>query len=85
MIVKKYRAKERLPVALRSSETEFEEIRLGSESVIPIAKTGGGAVQRRKVECNLNFHQVCPDSRVHFIFTMVDTGRNQSMYWRTSL
>jgi putative transposase len=40
MIVDKYRAKERLPVALRSSGTEFEEVRIESESAIPIAKTG---------------------------------------------
>jgi len=40
MIVDKYRAKERLPVALRSSGTEFEEVRIESESAIPIAKNG---------------------------------------------
>ena len=40
MIVDKYQAKERLPVALRSSGTEFEEVRIESESAIPIAKTG---------------------------------------------
>ena len=40
MIVDKYRTKERLPVALRSSGTEFEEVRIASESAIPIAKTG---------------------------------------------
>ena len=39
-IVDKYRTKERLPVALRSSGTEFEEVRIESESAIPIAKTG---------------------------------------------
>ncbi len=40
MIVDKYRAKERLPVTLRSSGTEFEEVRIESEPAIPIAKTG---------------------------------------------
>ena len=40
MIVDKYQAKERLPVALRSSGTAFEEVRIESESAIPIAKTG---------------------------------------------
>jgi hypothetical protein len=40
MIVDKYRAKERLPVALRSSGTAFEEVRIESESAIPIAKPG---------------------------------------------
>ena len=40
MIVDKYRTRERLPVALRSSGTEFEEVRIDSEPAIPIAKTG---------------------------------------------
>ena len=40
MIVDKYRTKEKLPVALRSSGTEFEEVRIESEPAIPIAKTG---------------------------------------------
>ena len=40
MIVDKYRAKERLPVTLRSSGTEFEEVRVENEPAIPIAKTG---------------------------------------------
>jgi putative transposase len=40
MIVDKYRVKEGLPVALRSSGTEFEEVRIESETAIPIAKTG---------------------------------------------
>jgi putative transposase len=40
MIVDKYRTKERLPVALRSSGTEFEEVRIESEPAIPNAKTG---------------------------------------------
>ena len=40
MIVDKYRAKERLPVALCSSGTEFEEVRSESEPAISIAKTG---------------------------------------------
>ena len=40
MIMDKYRTKERLPVALRSSGTEFEEVRIESESAIPIAKIG---------------------------------------------
>jgi putative transposase len=40
MIVDKYRAKERLPVALRSSGTAFEEVRIENESTIPNAKTG---------------------------------------------
>ena len=40
MIVDKYRVKERLPVALRSSGTGFEEVRIDSEPAIPIAKTG---------------------------------------------
>jgi hypothetical protein len=40
MIVDKYRRKERLPVALRSSGTAVEEIGIGSESAIPIANTG---------------------------------------------
>lgn len=40
MIVDKYRIKARLPVALRSSGTEFEEVRIESEPAIPIAKTG---------------------------------------------
>ena len=40
MIVDIYRVKERLPVALRSSGTEFEEVRIDSEPAIPIAKTG---------------------------------------------
>ena len=36
----KYQAKERLPVALRSSGTAFEEVKIESESAIPIANTG---------------------------------------------
>jgi putative transposase len=40
MIVDKYRTRERLPVALRSSGTVVEEIGIESESAIPIAKTG---------------------------------------------
>ena len=40
MIVNKYRTKERLPVALRSSGTAFQEVAMQSESAIPIAKTG---------------------------------------------
>ena len=40
MIVDKYRVKERLPVALRSSGTEFEEVRIENEPAIPKAKTG---------------------------------------------
>ena len=40
MIVDKYRTKERLPVTLRSSGTEFEEVRIDNEPAIPIAKTG---------------------------------------------
>lgn len=40
MIVDKYRSKERLPVALRSSGTAVEEIGIESESAIPIANTG---------------------------------------------
>ena len=40
MIVDKYRVKERLPIAIRSSGTEFEEVRIESESTIAIAKTG---------------------------------------------
>jgi putative transposase len=40
MILDKYPTKERLRVALRSSGTEFEEVRIESEPAIPIAKTG---------------------------------------------
>ena len=40
MIVDKYRTKERLPVTLRSSGTDFEEFRIENEPAIPIAKTG---------------------------------------------
>ena len=42
MIVDKYRTKERLAVALRSSGTEFEEARIEIEiePAIPNAKTG---------------------------------------------
>jgi putative transposase len=40
MIVDKYRTKERLPVALRSSGTEIEEVRVESEPAMQIAKTG---------------------------------------------
>jgi len=40
MIVDKYRTKERLPVTLRSSGTESEEVRIENEPAIPIAKTG---------------------------------------------
>ena len=40
MIMDKYGAKERLPVALRSSGTEFEEVRIESEPAIPNTKTG---------------------------------------------
>ena len=45
MLVDKDRTKERLPVALRSSGTELEEVRIDSEPAIPIAKTRGSAVQ----------------------------------------
>ena len=37
MIVDKYRTKERLPVTLPSSGTEFEEVRIDNEPAIPIA------------------------------------------------
>jgi putative transposase len=40
MIVDKYRSKERLPVALRSSGTALGEIGIENEPAIPIAKTG---------------------------------------------
>jgi hypothetical protein len=40
MIVDKYRTKERLPVALRSSGTAFEEVRNDIWPAIPNAKTG---------------------------------------------
>ena len=40
LIVDKCRAKEKLPIALRSSGTEFEEVRIECESIIPITKTG---------------------------------------------
>jgi putative transposase len=40
MIVDKYRTTERLPVALRSSGTAFEEVKIENESAIPNAKTG---------------------------------------------
>ena len=40
MLVDKCRAKERLPVALRSGGTAFEKVRIESESAIPNAKTG---------------------------------------------
>ena len=29
-------------------------------------KNRGSAVQLREIECNLNWYQSCPDSRVHF-------------------
>ena len=32
-----------------------------------LQKPRGSAVQLREVQCNLNCHQVCPDSGVHFI------------------
>ena len=40
MIVNKYRTTERLTVALRSSGTAFEEVKIENESAIPNAKTG---------------------------------------------
>ena len=40
MILDKYRSKERLPLARRSSGTEFEEVRVENELAIPISKTG---------------------------------------------
>ena len=40
MIMDKCQAKERLPVSLRSSGTEFEEVRIERESAIPIANAG---------------------------------------------
>jgi putative transposase len=40
MNVDKYRTKERLPVALRSSGIEFGKVRIDREPEIPIAKTG---------------------------------------------
>jgi putative transposase len=40
MIVDKYGVKERLPVALRSSGTEFDEVKIESKPAIPNAKTG---------------------------------------------
>jgi putative transposase len=48
MIVDKYRAKERLPVTLRSSGTEFEEVRVENEPAIPIAKTGAAPTSCEK-------------------------------------
>jgi putative transposase len=66
MIVDKYRTKERSPVALRSSGTAFEEVKIEIESPKPDAKTGDSTVQLREVECNLNWYQSCPDSGVHF-------------------
>ena len=40
MIVDKHRTKERPLVMLRSSGTEFEQVRIENEPAIPIAKTG---------------------------------------------
>lgn len=40
MIVDKFQSTERLPVALRSRGTAFEEVRFDNESDIPNAKTG---------------------------------------------
>ncbi|MCJ7799832.1 MAG: integrase core domain-containing protein [Polaromonas sp.] len=40
IIVVKYRTQKRLPVALRSSRTEFEEARIEIEPAIPNTKTG---------------------------------------------
>ena len=40
MIVDKYRTKEKLPVALRSSGTALEEVRVDIWPAIPNAKTG---------------------------------------------
>ncbi|MEO8013613.1 MAG: hypothetical protein ABI642_05670, partial [Polaromonas sp.] len=48
MIVDKYRAKERLTVALLSSVTEIKDVRIQSESAIPIAKTGAAPSSREK-------------------------------------
>lgn len=57
MIVDKYRTKERLPVALRTSGTEFEEVSIETASNTN-CKNRGSAAQRREVEFNLNCHQV---------------------------
>ena len=66
MIVNEFRTKERLPVALRSSGTAFEEVGIEIESTKTKCKNRGTAVQLRKVEYNLNCYQSCPDSGVHF-------------------
>lgn len=36
------------------------------EETCDLQKPSGSAVQLREVECNLNCHQVCPDSGAHF-------------------
>jgi hypothetical protein len=40
MIVDKFGAKQRLPTALRSTATAFEEVRIENESAMQNAKTG---------------------------------------------
>ena len=40
MIVDKYGATQGLPIALRSTGTEFEEVRIENQSTMPKAKTG---------------------------------------------
>ena len=71
MIVDKYRSKESLPVALRSSGTANEEVRIEIEPAK--GKKRGSAHQLREVECNLNYHQVCPDfgSTSSYVFSTI--------------
>jgi putative transposase len=49
MIVDKYRTTERLPVALRSSGTAFEEVRFENESEMQNAKTGAAPFSCEKL------------------------------------
>ena len=49
MIVDKYRTKEGIPVALRCSGTEFEEVSVESKPAIPNAKTGAAPTNCAKL------------------------------------
>ena len=48
MIVDKYRTTESLPVALRSSGTKYEEVRIENEPAKPNAKTGAAPISCEK-------------------------------------
>lgn len=65
MILDKYGAAEAIPIALRSTGTEFDEVELKISGIQNPKKPGQRRPAACGIECNLNWVQICLDSGVH--------------------